>query len=341
MGIKKLYSFLLSKNVVKIYPNLNNYINNYRRINKFKPTNMIITVDFWLYAYKYKYSYDHMIIGFWNQILKYLSHKIIPYYIIDSGYPEEKEDTIQDRKNKKILLEQKLEQLIQNNGDPNEIKRIKKSIIYISSTDINQIVKLFDIMNIPYKYAKLEGDALCASLVVNNIAWCCLSEDTDMLVFNCPRTIKINNNMIEEFDMEYIYNKLGLTPKQFVDMCIMFGCDYLKIYSKTEPDEIYNLIVKYKSIENILELSNHSIFNNKNKKIQHFIDNYNKIRMLYHTMITDDDIDKDKQIRITNQLDIDDILTYISSIVDIPYSSKNKIISSIGYVNNYIKNNCF
>ena len=87
MGIKKLNKFLSQKGLIKSYYNINNYVNKYKSMNK----KLIIGVDFWLYANKFSHSFDGIIfIGFWNQIIKLLSHGIIPIYIIDGNAPLEK-----------------------------------------------------------------------------------------------------------------------------------------------------------------------------------------------------------------------------------------------------------
>ena len=65
---------------------------------------LIVGVDGNLFCYKYTYSYDNMLIGFLNQILKFLSNKIIPLYIFDGGTLKEKDNTnlLRYQKNRKF-----------------------------------------------------------------------------------------------------------------------------------------------------------------------------------------------------------------------------------------------
>lgn len=41
--------------------------------------------------------------------------------------------------------------------------------------------------------------------------------------------------------------------EQFIDMCILLGCDYCETIRGVGPKKAFELITKYKSIENILE----------------------------------------------------------------------------------------
>ena len=73
MGIKKLFTFLDNNKLYKKYSYLNDLISELD-IDKKK---LLVGVDGNLFCYKYTHSYDNMLIGFFNQILKFLSNKII------------------------------------------------------------------------------------------------------------------------------------------------------------------------------------------------------------------------------------------------------------------------
>ena len=62
MGIKKLFTYLNNKNLYKVYPYLNDIINEIG-IDKKK---LLVGVDGNLFCYKYTHSYDNMLIGFFN-----------------------------------------------------------------------------------------------------------------------------------------------------------------------------------------------------------------------------------------------------------------------------------
>jgi hypothetical protein len=142
MGVKKLFTFLNNNGLYKLYP----YINDLIKEKKIDKNKMLIGVDGNLYCYKYSHSYDNMLIGFYNQIIKFLSNNIFPLYIFDGGIPVEKENTIIIRNAKKNISKQKLEKLeeeIKNNDDEKLLvlrKKLQKNSIKITSNEINKII---------------------------------------------------------------------------------------------------------------------------------------------------------------------------------------------------------
>lgn len=53
--------------------------------------------------------------------------------------------------------------------------------------------------------------------------------------------------------MDRILKGFDMTMEQFIDMCILLGCDYCETIRGVGPKKAFELITKYKSIENILE----------------------------------------------------------------------------------------
>ena len=53
--------------------------------------------------------------------------------------------------------------------------------------------------------------------------------------------------------IDTLLTKLGMTPIEFVDFCIMCGTDYNKRLPKIGPVNAYKYILTYSSIENVLK----------------------------------------------------------------------------------------
>lgn len=345
-----MYKFLSELDLVKEYANLTKYVNTHKKNKKA----IIVAIDFWLYAHKFTYSYGNMIIGFWNQIIKLLSHKIIPLYIYDGRPPYEKDSVIQQRQRKRTNLEIKLNnicnELIEKKLDPtnleqleNEKTRLKKSIIYIKKSDINVIKDFFDILHIPYLIANGEADALCARLFKEGYITACLSDDMDMLAIGCGRTIKFQDNKILEFDLDYILTKLDISYDQFVEMCLLFGCDYIKPSFKLENSDSYNLIKTYGSIESILDNANHVNLNRQNEKCKSFINGYQNAKKLLIFSSSQEKIPNNFNPIIDKELDSFIVLQYLKTYGNIDYVTENmkKILDSIDYINFHISKNSF
>ena len=347
MGIKKLYKFLSELDLVKEYANLGKYVGVRRKQSNNKK--IVFGIDYWLYAHKFSYSYGNMIIGFWNQIIKLLSHNIIPLYIYDGKPPYEKDPIIQQRKRKRTNLETKLNnvcnEMLECNDSQLEIledqkMKIKKSIIYIKKNDIDIIKEFFDVLHIPYLTAIGEADALCAKLYKDGIISACLSDDMDMLALGCGITIKFQEGKVLEFDLDHILDKLKITYNQFVEMCIMFGCDYIKLPFKLDINESYKLIKTHGNIENILNDANHVNLNRQNEKCKMFINGYKNAKNLLTLSSSKENIDNYNPT-INKEIDAFMVLSYLKKYGDIKYVTDNmdNIVNSINYINFHIARN--
>lgn len=137
-----------------------------------------------------------------------------------------------------------------------EIEKINKKIIIIKSHHIENAKKLFDLFGISYIHAPCEAESLLAILCKRKIIDCCITEDMDILANGCKIFLKgfsADKNMVEEYCLEGILENLELSYDQFIDLCILCGCDYTsKIYGIGYVNA-YKLIKKHENIEGILE----------------------------------------------------------------------------------------
>lgn len=350
MGIKKLFTFLDNNNLYKKYSYLNDLILDLN-IDKNK---LLVGVDGNLFCYKYTHSYDNMLIGFFNQILKFLSNKIIPIYIFDGGTLQEKENTNLFRYHKKIAYKHKLEQVeelidvidnTENTSNYEEVqnkdelllikKKLEKNSTIISGGNILTLLELFDLLNIPYLFSYGEGEYLAVMLNKYNIIDFFLTDDTDPLPAGIYKTIKFYNNSVYYLETNKIYQQLNLSPKEFCDFCILLGSDYASFNHCLKPIEVYELVLKYKSIEEIIS---NNIIECINKDI---IETVNKIRNIY---FGSDNFEKNMFIRNKNFFNCDintqtnSVSSNISNISNIESSSINLIIdhTDMSYYSNII-----
>lgn len=348
MGIKKLFTFLDNNNIYKKYSYLNDLILDLN-IDKNK---LLVGVDGNLFCYKYTHSYDNMLIGFFNQILKFLSNKIIPIYIFDGGTLQEKENTNLFRYNKKIFSKYKLEQIeeqinIIDSGDNDNYnndkinnkdelllmkKKLEKNSTIINNNNILILLELFDLLNIPYLFSYGEGEYLAVMLNKYNIIDFFLTDDTDPLPAGIYKTIKFYNNSVYYLETNKIYQQLNLNPKEFCDFCILLGTDYAIFNHYLKPVELYELILKYKSIEEIISNNVIECINDDSIII------INKIRNIYYNS---DDFEKN--MFIENKNIFNSIIDYqnisnSSNTLNTNISSVNLIIDhkDISYYSNII-----
>jgi flap endonuclease-1 len=194
------------------------------------------------------------ILGLFNKTINMLNMKIIPIYVFDGKPPEFKNKTINNRKEIKQKAVDKL-----SNEDMNEEDKIKyfKRTVNINKKQIDECIELLEIMGIPYIIAPEEADSQCAELVKCGIADGVLTDDMDILTFGSNKiyrnlTSYKKDKMIIMKDV--VLNELQLNYEQFVELCILFGCDYCDRLRDIKPEIIYNYFMKTKNLLKTVEL---------------------------------------------------------------------------------------
>jgi flap endonuclease-1 len=199
MGIKNLRIILNQKCKVAIHT---------RKLECYR--GMTLGIDLSIFLYKYLYNNDNHIEGLTRLILRLLKNQITPVFIFDGKPPKEKEDILLERKERKeyyiakcnliekiienedlsennifsTLNENEWKELLNKNKDElkNELKKLKKRIIYVNGEHIEKAKTLFKMFGIKYLEAPSEAESLLALLCKNNVIDGCISEDTDVLV---------------------------------------------------------------------------------------------------------------------------------------------------------------
>lgn len=145
----------------------------------------------------------------------------------------------------------------------------KMSFMTIGKNHRNECKYLLKLMGIPFIVADEDAEAFCVTLQKKGIADYVYTEDTDIIPYfiaslesehglelESEHSIKILrkgylNSMITVIDINEILRKLDLSPKSFIDMCILSGCDFCTTISKIGPVKAYSYMQKYKSIEGL------------------------------------------------------------------------------------------
>ena len=188
------------------------------------------------------------ILGLFNKTIYLLKKNIIPIYVFDGKAPDLKSKVIQERKEIKKKAWEKLESIT------NEKEKIKyfKRTVSISWKQLEECKELLMLMGIPYVEAPEEADSQCAWLVKNGFASGVLTEDMDILTFGSKRIYRnlgSFNKKTLEINLDDILEKIDLDYNQFIELCILFGCDYCDRIKDISPDDLYNTYIKYKNID--------------------------------------------------------------------------------------------
>jgi len=230
MGIKLLNKFLKEncKSTNSIYT---------MHMSKLQGKRIVVDVSIYLYKYE---SDNSLIESIYTMISIFRHYNITPIFIFDGVAPTEKKELIESRLQKKRIAENeyyKLKEMSRggsvNATEKNEIEEqmnsLKKKFVYMNKIKINKIKYLLDCYGMTYFDAPGEADQLCAWLVINKLAWACLSDDTDMFVYGCNRVLRyfslINHNAVL-YDYENILKELKVQHDVFKEICVLSGTDY-------------------------------------------------------------------------------------------------------------------
>lgn len=293
MGIRHLNRFFQenASNGIKKIP--------FKNLSKKK-----IAIDISIYLYKFK-SEDALIENIYLMISLFRHYNIIPLFVFDGPFPEEKRNLIKERRAQKKIalnrfnnLKDNLNQSLNKDEIMNihiEMDKLKKSFIFITKNDIAEVKKLFDVYGVQYITAKGEAEQLCAKLVQKKIAWGCLSEDMDLFVYGCPRVLRymsLINRTVIYYDLKIILKTLDLSLSHFKQICILSGTDYnqsnyslfeavtmFNKFKKSKQDNFHVWLKKknyitdiefYITIENLFDLNIMKVFDNISIKFNTF-----------------------------------------------------------------------
>ena len=243
MGVRYLNGYLNSKCVKGI-----------RRIDLSELSNKKIAIDASIYMYNCKLK-GGLIEYMYKMIFTFRSYNIIPVFVFDGKPPPEKKNILTARKQKKReaqeeinILAENLKNLSENTNEYNlihqQILNLKKRSIYLTYQEICSVKQLLKLSGITYYDSEGEADSLCAKLVIKNIVWGCMTDDTDLFIYGCPRVIRnynLFNNTAVLYNLKDILKELKLSMNDFKEICIVSGTDY----NHNDNNDLYTTLRYY------------------------------------------------------------------------------------------------
>lgn len=262
--------------------NLNSVLKNYTKFPKKTIQNLqnsIIGVDFSLFLYRFIYNQNNPIECFLRQIHLFFKNNILPVYVLDGSAPVEKDITLEKRASKRLKIYNELDKLKELKNNPEnspskikilneEIKRLEKKCVLFSPNIIEDIVHFFNLLGVPViQEENEESDWILAQLNKNNLIDYILSEDSDLLTFGAKKILKnfsIREENCQIYTIDTILNDLQFTQEQFIDMCILCGCDYTTKIKNINCSKSFSLIKENTNIENIQKMNEYNHINLSN-----------------------------------------------------------------------------
>lgn len=168
-----------------------------------------------------------------------------------------KGDELNKRKEKRIQSEVDLKQAT-DDGNQDEINKMNKRLTYVTKEHTNDTKRLLLLLGIPIVDAPSEAEAQCAVLCKSGAVYGVATEDMDCLTFGS--TIQLRHLTasaakklpIVQIELDKVLSGMNINMEQFIQLCVLCGCDYTNTIKGIGPNKALKLIQQYSTIDNII-----------------------------------------------------------------------------------------
>ncbi|OIW13028.1 hypothetical protein TanjilG_15477 [Lupinus angustifolius] len=186
------------------------------------------------------YYFNHLQ-GMFSRTIRLLEAGIKPVYVFDGKPPDLKKQELAKRYSKRAEATEGLTEAIEADNKE-DIEKFSKRTVKVTKQHNDDCKRLLRLMGVP---------------VVE--VYAVASEDMDSLTFGAKKFLRhlmdpsSKKVPVMEFEIEKILEGLNMTMDQFIDLCILSGCDYCESIRGIGGISALKLIRQHGSIENILE----------------------------------------------------------------------------------------
>jgi len=288
MGITGLHPFLKKKVPTVFHP---------VHISTYRGKKVAVDVSGFIYKYKIR-NPDKWMDFFVYLILTFRKNLVEPIFIFDGDAPAEKDDEKNRRSDSRAKSVTRIEKLrwdideYQSTGlaaptleaemikllDPKDItplgipinidileeryNTLNRQIVKWTESEIDQLTLLFEKAGTRSIISPVEAETYCASLCRDGRVDAVVSNDSDVHVCGAEKLLyEIDgySGWCTEFTHSEVLEGLKLTHDEFVDFCIMTGCDYNSNMPGIGIMTSFDLIQQYHRIEHLPPSFNTSI----------------------------------------------------------------------------------
>lgn len=204
------------------------------------------------------------LLGIAQKCTTFFEYSIRPVFVFDGQACDRKDNTLDDRKQKRETAETQL--LSEKQGSP-KYCQLRNMTYRVTQEDIDSTKQMLDLMGIPWIQAPEEADEVCVWLThqrEDGVRWVkgVVSNDLDMLPLGCKYLFKnmsafLNKRAAQESTIQVIslprtLRGLRMTYHQFIDACVMLGTDYSKNIPGVGPVKTFQMIQEHGSLRSVL-----------------------------------------------------------------------------------------
>merc|ERR1712228_80453 len=198
------------------------------------------------------------IIGFFYRTIRMMENGVKPIYIFDGKPPAFKQEELRQRKEKRDKAEIELKEA-EEAGDTARMIQMQKRTTKVTKSHVLDVQQLLTYMGVPWYAAPGEAEAQASRMCADGIVYGAGTEDMDALTFGTTKLVRhltdseARKKPVLEFDLSKVLSGLDVTMAQFIDICILCGCDYCPSIRGIGPKRAYEFIKKWQNIEGVIE----------------------------------------------------------------------------------------
>lgn len=200
--------------------------------------------------------------GLFYRTIRLLELGIKPIYVFDGKPPAMKGAELAKRAAAKNAAEEAAKKA-EEEGDLEMAQKFARRVNRITPEMMTACKRLVAAMGVPIVDAPCEAEAQCAELVKHGMAYATASEDMDSLTFGTNRLVRqmwLGTSAAgqkkgvkpTQFTLDVALEDLQMDMPQFVDLCILCGCDYVDAIKGVGTVTALSLIRKHGDLEKVV-----------------------------------------------------------------------------------------
>ncbi|KXT13456.1 hypothetical protein AC579_4240 [Pseudocercospora musae] len=199
------------------------------------------------------------LMGMFYRTLRIVDNGIKPVYVFDGAPPKLKSGELAKRFQRKSEAQEAHEDA-KEIGTAEEVEKFSRRTVRVTREHNQEAQRLLKLMGVPYIIAPTEAEAQCAVIARAGKVYAAASEDMDTLTFASPVLLRKltfseqRKEPIQEIHLDRVLEGLDMDQNQFIDLCILLGCDYLDPVKGIGPKNALALIKEHKNLEGVVAM---------------------------------------------------------------------------------------
>ncbi|TFY62463.1 hypothetical protein EVJ58_g3848 [Rhodofomes roseus] len=181
------------------------------------------------------------LMGFFYRTIRMVENGIKPLYVFDGKPPELKAGVLSKRLALRKEAQEEGEEA-KETGTAEDVDRFARRTVKVTREHNEECRRLLGLMGIPFVVVYAAG-----------------SEDMDTLTFHAPVLLRhltfseARKTPISEINLDKALEGLEMNMSQFIELCILLGCDYLEPIKGVGPKSALKLIREHGNLGAVIE----------------------------------------------------------------------------------------